>query len=191
MSRLSRANLRGRDSVFAGGPDLYRGDIQAICPPSLEECVMIMEDCCEEVALLHPWRELVSFYLGASCPRVAARRRSRPTAHESGFCRARGYSFLLEMRPFGSISLISRTKLSLRSTSLSSSLSKGSTPCRRRRAVLQSKVDTAQSRTSRPTAGAPPSQEMEARRLQALTKQREALENEIQALEEELDAMAM
>ncbi|KAJ7287297.1 hypothetical protein C8J57DRAFT_581915 [Mycena rebaudengoi] len=48
MSRLSRANLRGRDSVFAGGPDLYRGDIQAICPPSLEECVMIMEDCCEE-----------------------------------------------------------------------------------------------------------------------------------------------
>jgi hypothetical protein len=49
MSRLSRANLKGRDSVFAGGPDLYRGDIQATCPPSLEECVMIMEDCCEQV----------------------------------------------------------------------------------------------------------------------------------------------
>jgi len=50
MSRLSRANLKARESVFAGGPELYRGDIQAICPPNLEECVMAMEDCCEEVA---------------------------------------------------------------------------------------------------------------------------------------------
>lgn len=50
MSRLSRANLKARDSVFAGGPELYRGDIQAICPPNLEECVMAMEDCCEEVS---------------------------------------------------------------------------------------------------------------------------------------------
>ena len=49
MSRLSRANLKARESVFAGGPELYRGDIQAICPPNLEECVMAMEDCCEEV----------------------------------------------------------------------------------------------------------------------------------------------
>ncbi|KNZ76426.1 hypothetical protein J132_10401 [Termitomyces sp. J132] len=48
MSRLSRANLKSRESVFAGGPELYRGDIQAICPPNLEECVMAMEDCCEE-----------------------------------------------------------------------------------------------------------------------------------------------
>ncbi|KAG6916477.1 hypothetical protein DXG01_006671 [Tephrocybe rancida] len=51
MSRLSRANLKGRESVFAGGPELYRGDIQAICPPNLEECVMAMEDCCEEARL--------------------------------------------------------------------------------------------------------------------------------------------
>ena len=49
MSRLSRANLKARDSVFAGGPELYRGDIQVICPPNLEECVRAMEDCCEEV----------------------------------------------------------------------------------------------------------------------------------------------
>lgn len=49
MSRLSRANFKARESVFAGGPDLYRGDIQAICPPNLAECVMAAEDCCEEV----------------------------------------------------------------------------------------------------------------------------------------------
>jgi hypothetical protein len=51
MSRLSRANLKARESVFAGGPELYLGDIQATCPPNLEECVIAMEDCCEEVQL--------------------------------------------------------------------------------------------------------------------------------------------
>lgn len=51
MSRLSRANLKARESVFAGGPELYRGDIQALCPPNLAECVMGLEDCCEEVRL--------------------------------------------------------------------------------------------------------------------------------------------
>ena len=50
MSRLSRAHLKGRESVFAGGPEQYRGDTQASCPPDLEECVMAMEDCCEEVS---------------------------------------------------------------------------------------------------------------------------------------------
>lgn len=49
MSRLSRIALKGRESVFAGGPEQYLGDTYAMCPPSLEECVMAMEDCCEEV----------------------------------------------------------------------------------------------------------------------------------------------
>jgi DASH complex subunit SPC19 len=49
MSRLSRANLKARESIFAGGPELYRGDIQAVCSPNLLECVMALEDCCEEV----------------------------------------------------------------------------------------------------------------------------------------------
>ncbi|KAJ6495683.1 hypothetical protein C8R47DRAFT_368969 [Mycena vitilis] len=55
--------------------------------------------------------------------------------------------------------------------------------------VLQTKVDTAQSRTARPTAGASASQKLEARRLQQLTKQREALELEVQALEAEVNDM--
>lgn len=52
MSRLSRANLKARESIFAGGPDQYLGDTQARCPPDLAECVMAMEDCCEEVCAL-------------------------------------------------------------------------------------------------------------------------------------------
>jgi len=34
--------------VFAGGLEQYKGDVYSVCPPSLEECVMAMEDCCEE-----------------------------------------------------------------------------------------------------------------------------------------------
>jgi hypothetical protein len=55
MSRLSRPNLKGRESIFAGGTEQYRGDIQAICPPNLEECVAAMEDCCEEVIYVATW----------------------------------------------------------------------------------------------------------------------------------------
>ncbi|KIJ20516.1 hypothetical protein PAXINDRAFT_67184 [Paxillus involutus ATCC 200175] len=47
MSRLSTLP-RPRESVFSGGHDLYRGDANAVCPPNLCECVLAMEDCCEE-----------------------------------------------------------------------------------------------------------------------------------------------
>ena len=40
---------RGRDSVFSAGSEQYRGDTNAVCPPNLRECVLAMEDCCEEV----------------------------------------------------------------------------------------------------------------------------------------------
>jgi hypothetical protein len=49
---LSRANVKARESIFAGGPEQYIGETLARCPPDLEECVLAMEDCCEEVLLL-------------------------------------------------------------------------------------------------------------------------------------------
>ena len=52
MSRLSRANVKARESIFTSGPEQYIGDTLARCPPDLEECVLAMEDCCEEVLLL-------------------------------------------------------------------------------------------------------------------------------------------
>lgn len=57
MSRLSRANIKARESIFTTGPNLYRTEALTVCPPDLEECVAAMEDCCEEVhsnpAILH------------------------------------------------------------------------------------------------------------------------------------------
>jgi DASH complex subunit SPC19 len=40
---------RSRESVFASGIDTHRSDANAVCPPNLRECVLAMEDCCEEV----------------------------------------------------------------------------------------------------------------------------------------------
>ncbi|KAJ7209676.1 Spc19-domain-containing protein [Mycena pura] len=178
MSRLSRANVKGRESLFAGGPELYRGDVQATCPPSLEECVLIMEDCCEEAyeaqMLLHNGTQDL-------------RRMNKVLQTQRVFLlvaddTVRKYKAELtdEIEPAIN-ELIELGQQGLKSL-------------QKKEAVLQTKDHTlhrsqlgmAQSRTTRPTAA---SQKMEARRLQLLTKQREALESEIQALEAELDAV--
>ena len=51
MSRLSRVDVKPRESIFSSGPEQYIGDIQARCPPDLAECVLAIQDCCEEVFL--------------------------------------------------------------------------------------------------------------------------------------------
>lgn len=96
MSRLSRANLKARESVFAGGPELYRGDTQAICPPSLEECVFTMLDCCEEECL-----ELTNLCRMASGPdfapglrgtSITSQRDSGSPSNEKSFGESEGMS---------------------------------------------------------------------------------------------------
>jgi hypothetical protein len=52
MSHLSHANVEATESIFTSGPEQYIGDTHARCPPDLKECVLAMEDCCEEVSLL-------------------------------------------------------------------------------------------------------------------------------------------
>ncbi|KAL6309773.1 Spc19-domain-containing protein [Sparassis latifolia] len=57
VSRLSvHPRLGPRESVFAGNADLYRGDTQAVCSPYLRDCVLAMEDCCEEA---HDAQEII------------------------------------------------------------------------------------------------------------------------------------
>lgn len=53
-SRLSLYPRYGpRESVFAGNPDIYRGDSNVVCSQFLKECVSSMEDCCTQ-ARIHP-----------------------------------------------------------------------------------------------------------------------------------------
>lgn len=42
-----QSHFKARESIFTAGLDLREG--QESCPPSLEECVAALEDCCEQV----------------------------------------------------------------------------------------------------------------------------------------------
>ncbi|KAJ6602156.1 hypothetical protein B0H10DRAFT_2230268 [Mycena sp. CBHHK59/15] len=163
MSRLSRANLKGRESLFAGGPDLYRGDIQAICPPSLEECVLLMEDCCEEAyeaqMLLHNgtqdlprMNQVLRVFLLVGGETVRKYKSELTDEIEPAI------NELIELAEQGLKSL------------------------QKKEAILQIKDGSPDCRCSSLTKDG-------GRRLQLLTKQREALESEIQALEDEVNAM--
>ncbi|EKM59892.1 uncharacterized protein PHACADRAFT_158305 [Phanerochaete carnosa HHB-10118-sp] len=52
-SRVSRLSVHPkyapRESVFVGNSETYRGDSNFVCSPFLRECVVAMEDCCDEV----------------------------------------------------------------------------------------------------------------------------------------------
>ncbi|RDB20018.1 DASH complex subunit SPC19 [Hypsizygus marmoreus] len=174
MSRLSRANLKARESVFAGGPELYRGDIQAICPPNLEECVMAMEDCCEEAfeaqqLLRNGTRDL---------PRMSKILESQRVflLIDEGTVKKYKADLVDEIEPAIN-ELIERAEQGLKALS-------------KKESALQTKVDSARSRPLRPTATTGP-QKLEARRLQILSKQRERLEEELKALESEVEALKL
>ncbi|GLB34194.1 putative spc19 [Lyophyllum shimeji] len=174
MSRLSRANLKARESVFAGGPELYRGDIEAICPPNLEECVMAMEDCCEEAyeaqqLLRNGTRDL---------PRMTKILQSQRVflLIDEGTVKRYKADLVDEIEPAVN-ELIERAEQGLKGLY-------------KKESALQTKVEAARAKP-RSTAGILGPQKLEVRRLQMLTKQRERLEDELQALEAEVEALEL
>ncbi|KAF8076785.1 Spc19-domain-containing protein [Lyophyllum atratum] len=174
MSRLSRANLKARESVFAGGPEMYRGDIQAICPPNLEECVMAMEDCCEEAfeaqqLLRNGSRDLPRMTKILDSQRVFL-------LIDEGTVKRYKADLVDEIEPSVN-ELIERAEQGLKALY-------------RKESVLQTKVESARAKP-RSTAGILGPQKLEVRRLQMLTKQRERLEDELRALESETEAMEL
>ncbi|KAG5654227.1 hypothetical protein H0H81_005914 [Sphagnurus paluster] len=174
MSRLSRANLKARESVFAGGPELYRGDIEAICPPNLEECVMAMEDCCEEAYEAQQLLRNGTHDL----PRMTKILESQRVflLIDEGTVKRYKADLIDEIEPSVN-ELIERAEQGLRALE-------------KKESVLQTKVDAARKKPYT-TAGILGTQKLEARRLQMLTKQRERLEEEVEALESKVEAMEL
>ncbi|KAG1756599.1 Spc19-domain-containing protein [Suillus paluster] len=171
MSRLS-ALPRPRESVFAGGIDPYRGDANAICPPNLHECVLAMEDCCEEA---HEAQQLLrngTFDL----PRMRKVLESQRVflLIDEGTVRRYKADLADEIEPQIN-ELIDRAEKGLNALS-------------RREGLIQSKVEVAQTMQSK-VATAPTSNKREERRLQMLAKQRRRLEDEVKVLESEILAL--
>ncbi|KAF9462030.1 Spc19-domain-containing protein [Collybia nuda] len=175
MSRLSRANLKARESIFAGGPEIYRGDIQAICPPNLAECVMAMEDCCEEAYEAQQLLRNGTYDL-PRMQKVLENQRVFLLVDE-GTVKKYKADLADEIEP--SINeLIEHAE-------------KGLKALEKKESQLQAQVEAGRSRPLRLAVGATAAQKLETRRLQMLTKQRERLEQEVKELESEVEALEL
>ncbi|KAF9057544.1 Spc19-domain-containing protein [Panaeolus papilionaceus] len=169
MSRTLRDTFKARESIFNSGPEQYIGDIQARCPPDLEECVMAMEDCCEEayeaqVLLRNGTRDLPRMTKVLQNERVFLLVNEDTIKHHKS-------ALAEEIEPAIS-ELIERAE-------------QGLSGLEKREQILQTKVENAQNKPRMPL-GTSAAQKLEARRLQTLVKQRERFESELATLEADL-----
>ncbi|KAI9459525.1 Spc19-domain-containing protein [Boletus coccyginus] len=171
MPRLS-ALPRPRDSVFAGSHEFHRGDANAVCPPNLRECVLAMEDCCEEAYEAQQLLRNGTFDL-PRMTKVLANQKVFLLIDESTVRRYKA-DLADEIEPQIN-ELIERAEKGLKALS-------------RKQALIQSKVEAAQTMQSR-AATAPTTNKREERRVQMLSKQRQRLEEEVRVVESEILAL--
>ncbi|KDR84290.1 hypothetical protein GALMADRAFT_133627 [Galerina marginata CBS 339.88] len=169
MSRLSRANLKARESIFTSRPEQYIGDIQARCPPDLEECVMAMEDCCEE----------------AYEAQVLLRNGTKDLPRMNKILQSERVFLLVNEDTIKRYKRGLADEIEPAITELIERAEQGLALLERKEQTLQAKVENAKS-VPRNATGTSAVQKLEARRLQTLVKQREKLEAEVRALEEEV-----
>ncbi|KAF8547497.1 hypothetical protein OG21DRAFT_1424710 [Imleria badia] len=171
MPRLS-ALPRPRESVFAGSHDLYRGDANVVCPPNLRECVLAMEDCCEEAYEAQQLLRNGTFDL----PRM-----SRVLENQKVF-------LLIDEGTVRKYKADLADEIEPQINELIERAGKGLKALNRKQALIQSKVEAAQAMQSR-AATAPTANKREERRVQMLSKQRQRLEEEVRVLESEILAL--
>ncbi|KAH8096685.1 Spc19-domain-containing protein [Cristinia sonorae] len=179
MNRLSlHSRYAPRESLFAGHPDLYRGDTNAVCSPYLRECVMAMQDCCDEA---HETQEILrqGTYDLPRITKVLENERVFLLVDESTIRRYKA-ELTDEIEPQIN-ELLSRADKGLKALS-------------KREKQLLTKVEGVQLEQTVPssrsvnTAGM---SKLEARRIQMLVRQRERLEDELQTLRMEVDNLEL
>ncbi|KAF8908353.1 Spc19-domain-containing protein [Mucidula mucida] len=173
MSRLSRANLKARDSVFNSGREVYLDDYKAICPPNLIECVTAMEDCCEEAREA----ELLLRNGTYDYPRMSKVLRNERVflIVNDGLVKSYKADLIDEVEPAIN-DLIERAERGLKQL-------------QRKEAQLQNKAEALKSLPAKPATGTMAQHKLDQRRLHTLTKQRARLQDEYAALEAEVQAL--
>ncbi|KIM57968.1 hypothetical protein SCLCIDRAFT_1115786 [Scleroderma citrinum Foug A] len=159
LSTLPRPSGLGRDEY-------------AVCPPNLRECILAMEDCCEEA---HEAQQLLrngTFDL----PRMQKVLESQRVflLIDEGTVRKYKTDLADEIEPQIN-ELIDRAEQGLKAL-------------RRKEALVQNKVEAARAMRSR-AATAPTANKREERRMQILSKQRQRLEQEVMVLESDILAL--
>ncbi|KAI0960155.1 hypothetical protein AcW1_004753 [Taiwanofungus camphoratus] len=177
VSRLSVHPKSGpRESVFTGTADFYRGDTHAVCSPYLRECVLAMEDCCDEA---HEAQEIIrqGTY---DLPRM-----TKVLENERVF-------LLIDEATVRRYKADLTDEIEPQINELISRADKGLQILLRRESMLQSKVDTVQPRpSSRATINTTGMSKLELRRIQMLVRQRKRLEEELAALQKEMDELEL
>ncbi|KAH9938090.1 Spc19-domain-containing protein [Fomitopsis serialis] len=179
VSRLSvHPRYAPRESVFTSAPELYRSD-NAVCSPFLRECVLAMEDCCEEA------------------------REAQKVVREGTYDLPRITKVLENERIFllTEEATIRRYKADLTDeiepqiNELISRAEKGLQILLKRESMLQAKVEASMSKrpSSRTavtinTAGM---SKLDIRKIQMLSRQREKLEDDAAALHREIDELEL
>ncbi|KAH9943179.1 Spc19-domain-containing protein [Epithele typhae] len=175
-SRLSvHPRLGPRESIFPGNPSLYQAvDTNATCSPYLSECVMAMEDCCNEA---YEAQELIR--TGTyDLPRMSKILESDRVflLVDEGTIRRYKADLTDEIEPQIN-ELISRAE-------------KGLQVLLKKESLLQAKAEAAQSRpSSRAGSNTAGMSKLDVRRLQMLSRQRQKLEDELAELQAEIDEM--
>ncbi|KAJ3556798.1 hypothetical protein NM688_g1822 [Phlebia brevispora] len=178
MSRLSvYPRYAPRESVWAGSAELHKSDSNAVCSPFLRECVMAMEDCCDEAyeaqnILRQGTQDL---------PRI-----TKVLTSERVF-------LLVDEETVRKYKTDLTDEIEPQVHELLSRAEKGLKILQKREAMLQSKVKSVQQtqQTTRSGLNTVGMNKLEARRIQMLARQRERLEEELAALQAEVDAMEL
>ncbi|KAI0700636.1 Spc19-domain-containing protein [Cytidiella melzeri] len=180
-SRLSRVSLHPkyapRQSVFAGAADFYQGDNAAVCSPFLRECVLAMEDCCDEA---HETQEILrqGTYDLPRMTKVLSSKRAFLLSDE-GTVRRYKADLTDEIEPQVN-ELLTRAE-------------RGLNTLLKQKSMLQTKVRVDNAQQFRTTTGSKVNtagmNKLDLRRMQILVRQREHLEKEMNALQAEVDAL--
>ncbi|KAI0355286.1 hypothetical protein OH77DRAFT_1424776 [Trametes cingulata] len=177
-SRLStHPRLAPRESVFPGNPELYRTiDTNATCSPYLQECVMAMEDCCDE----------------AHEAQVLLREGTYDLPRISKVLQSERVFLLIDESTVRRYKADLTDEIEPQINELLSRAEKGLQVLLKRENMLQAKVEASQSRpSSRAAANTAGMNKLDVRRMQMLARQRQKLEEELAALQAEVDAMEL
>ncbi|KIP10350.1 hypothetical protein PHLGIDRAFT_65795 [Phlebiopsis gigantea 11061_1 CR5-6] len=175
MSRLSVHPKYGpRESVFVGNSELYRGDTNAVCSPFLRECVMALEDCCDEAYTAQEIIRQGTYDL----PRI-----SKVLDSERVF-------LLIDEATVRKYKADLTDEVEPQIHELLKRAERGMKIVEKRESMLRTRVETQQTKqTSRSTVNTAGMNKLDARRVQMLVRQREKLEEEMASLQLEVDAM--
>ncbi|GJE87530.1 DASH complex subunit SPC19 [Phanerochaete sordida] len=179
-SRVSRLSVHPkygpRQSVFVGNSGGYGSENDFVCSPFLRECVMALEDCCDEA---HEAQEIIrqGTYDLSRVAKVLENERVFLLVDE-GTVRKYKADVTDEIEPQIN-ELLSRAE-------------KGMNMLVKRENMLRTRLETQQTKpASRLAANTAGMNKLEARKIQILVRQREQLEEEMATLQAEVDAMQL